>query len=90
MFLTVWDAPVYFTVLVAANAVSVLINEVPPRSKVEPAACVNPPDPLRSVATVRLLLLVNVIVLTVILGIVNEPFSACAFVSKVWIPVPAV
>ena len=54
------------------------------------AALVNPPVPARAVATVNMPLFVNVTVVTVTLGIDNVPASACAFVSKVWTPLPAV
>ena len=69
--------------LPTAVAVSVVIREVPPMFKVPVAALANPPDPSRAVATVRVLLFVSVIPVTVIFGIEKVPVSAWAFVLKV-------
>lgn len=73
-----------------AVAVCVAIVQVPPIFKVAPDDWVNPPVPARAVATVRELLLVRAIVVTVTLGIVNVPVSAWAFVVKVCSPEPPV
>ena len=65
--------------------------EVPPILRVAFAACVKPPVPIRAVATVNVLLLVNTVgEVTVMLGIVNVPVSACELVSNVCTPEPAV
>ena len=40
-------------------AVSVVIPDVPPRIKVALIACVNPPVPVKSVLTVKVLLLIS-------------------------------
>ena len=77
LLLTVWDAPVKFTVLPELLAVSVVIPEVPPIFNVELAACVNPPaTPLNAVLTVNVLLFVNVTPVTVTFGIVKSPVNA--------------
>ena len=81
--LTVWDAPVKFTVLPELLAVSVVIPEVPPIFNIELAACVNPPVPLNAVLTVNVLLFVKVTPVTVTLGITNVPVKACGFASNV-------
>lgn len=73
-------------------AVSVVIAEVPPIFKVAPLPWVSPPEPLKAVFTVSVVLLVRVTPVTVTLGmeIAVVPPIARLFVSKVCTPVPAV
>ena len=59
-----------------AEAVRVVMPEVPPTFKVALLAWVRPPVPLRSVPTVNELLLVTVTPVTVTLGIEIIPVNA--------------
>ena len=78
------------TVLPVAEAVNVVIVEVPPRFSVALAPCVNPPLPMSAVSTVKVPLLVSVTPVTVTLGIVNVPVSVWVLMSKVCTPLPPV
>jgi hypothetical protein len=66
-------------------------DEVPPRFKVEFAACVNPPVPVKEVAQVNVPLLVTIVgdVIETV-GIARVPINVWLFVLKVCVPVPAV
>jgi hypothetical protein len=70
-------------------AVNVVMADVPPIFRMALAAWVKLPDPESAVLTVKVLLLVTVIPVTVTFAIVNRPLSCCALVSKVCTPVPA-
>jgi len=74
------------------EAVSVVIPTAPVKLifSVPVAALVRPPLPARVVDTVNELLLVSVTPVTVTLGIVNVPISACELILKVCTPVLAV
>ena len=75
-----------------AVAVSPVIPNEPVKTilSVAFAAWASVPEPARFVVTLKVLLFVSVTAVTVTLGMENVPVSACAFVLKVCIPVPAV
>ena len=71
---TVWAAPLKFTVLPLAVAVSAAMAEVPPRFSVPVAVFTKVPVPASAVPTVNVPLLFSAVgLLTVTLGIVNVP-----------------
>ncbi len=72
-------------------AVSVVIPTLPVKLilSMPVALLVSPPVPANAVVTVSVLLFVRVTPVAVTLGMKKVPVSACAFVSKVWTPVPA-
>ncbi len=75
-----------------ADAVRVVMVEVPPMFNTAPLPWVSPPVPVKAVATVKVVLLVRVTPVTVMLGIeiaVVPPID-WLFVSKVCTPDPAV